>query len=101
MPNRETNERRPGAAPRSIRGDEAALNVILPYALAQAERHREPVSLLCVGVDRLEAIRRLHGAGLAEAAVGRVAETIGRMLRASDVVARLDDRVLVLLPDAS
>src|SRR4051812_19015760 len=101
MPHRETNERRPGPAMRSIRGDAAALDVILPYALAQSERHREPLSLLCVAVDRLDAIRRLHGAGLAESAAVRVAETIGRLVRASDVVARLDDdRMLVLLPDA-
>ena len=49
--------------------DEAFLVAFLPYAVAQAKRHAEPVSLLCLETDRLAAIRELLGAELAEAAV--------------------------------
>jgi diguanylate cyclase (GGDEF)-like protein len=43
----------------------------------------------------------LHGPEIADAAVERVAETMVRTLRASDVVARLDDgRVIAVLPHA-
>ncbi len=41
--------------------DEAFLIAFLPYAVAQARRHSEPVSLLFVATDRLAAIRELHG----------------------------------------
>ncbi|HMB06798.1 MAG TPA: GGDEF domain-containing protein [Isosphaeraceae bacterium] len=81
--------------------DEAFLIAFLPYAVAQAQRHREPVSLLFVAIDRLAAIRELHGPGLAETAVRHVVETVVKTLRASDLVARLDDgRIVVVLPYA-
>ena len=79
----------------------AFLRAFLPYALAQARRRHEPLSLFYVSVDRLAAIRELHGPEIAAAAVERVAETVVRSLRASDVVARLDDgRVIAVLPYA-
>jgi diguanylate cyclase (GGDEF)-like protein len=81
--------------------DEAFLIAFLPYAIAQARRRSEPVSLLFVETDRLAAIRELHGPELAETAVRRVAETVVKTLRASDIVVRLDDgRIVVVLPDA-
>lgn len=81
--------------------DAPFLRAFLPYALAQARRRHEPLSLFYVAVDRLAAIRELHGPEIAEAAVERVAETMVRALRASDVVARLDDgRVIAVLPYA-
>jgi diguanylate cyclase (GGDEF)-like protein len=81
--------------------DEAFLVAFLPYAVAQAKRHAEPVSLLCLGTDRLAAIRDLLGAELAEAAVQRLAETVAKTLRTSDLVARLNDgRIVAVLPFA-
>jgi diguanylate cyclase (GGDEF)-like protein len=86
---------------RAVR-DATFLNAVLPFALAQAYRYREPVSLFCVSVDRLAAILDLHGRATADATVQRVAETISRTLRASDVVSRLDDdRIIAMLPNAS
>jgi len=77
------------------------LRAFLPYALAQARRRHEPLSLFYVSVDRLAAIRDLHGPEIAAAAVDRVAETMVQSLRASDVVARLDDgRLIAVLPYA-
>jgi diguanylate cyclase (GGDEF)-like protein len=81
--------------------DAAALGAILPYAMAQAKRHHEPISVLCVAIDRIATIRALHGPGIADEMVVLVAGTIRGMLRSSDVVARLDEsRLIVLLPDA-
>lgn len=81
--------------------DQSFLVAFLPYAVAQARRHLEPVSILGVATDRLSAIRELHGADLAEAAVRRVAEVVARTLRASDVITRLDDgRIVAVLPFA-
>ena len=79
--------------------DATFLNAVLPYALAQAARHREPLTVLCLEVDALASLVRTHGALARDRAVGRVADAVARRLRGSDVVARLDDdRVFALLP---
>jgi diguanylate cyclase (GGDEF)-like protein len=81
--------------------DATFLNAMLPYALAQAHRHREPLTLICVELDQLGSVYRSHGPEVAGASVHRAAESIARALRESDVVARLDDdRLIVVLPDA-
>jgi hypothetical protein len=82
------------------RAPKAFLIAFLPDAVAQARRHSKPVSLLFVATDRLAAIRELHGPELTETAVRRVAGTVVKMLRASDIDARLDDGRIVVLPDA-
>ena len=88
------------AAKPSVR-DATFLNAVLPYALAQAHRHREPLTLICIEIDHLGAIYRSHGPGIAAETVNSVAESIARALRESDVVARLDDdRLVVLMPNA-
>lgn len=81
--------------------DATFLNAVLPYAMAQAARHREPITVLCLEVDDLPGLARAHGDEAVDLAVGRVAESVAQTLRGSDVVARLDDdRVFVLLPNA-
>ena len=78
------------------------LAAFLTFAQAQARRRHEPLSLLEVAVDRLDSIRELLGDELAEAAVERVSRAIKATVRASDVVARLEEgRIAVLLPNAS
>jgi diguanylate cyclase (GGDEF)-like protein len=80
--------------------DATFLNAILPYALSQAQRHREPLTVFCVEIDRLGALYQSHGSDVADLTVLRVAESIARTLRGSDVVARLDDdRMVVVLPN--
>ena len=80
--------------------DATFLNAILPYALSQAGRHREPLTVFCIELDRLAALHQSHGPIAADAAVRRLAEAVARALRGSDVVARLDDdRVMVVLPN--
>jgi diguanylate cyclase (GGDEF)-like protein len=78
--------------------DATFLNAILPFALGQAQRHREPLSLVCVAIDRLHGIRELLGRAAADGLVRCVGETVVSLVRKSDVVARLDDdRIVAVL----
>ena len=84
--------------PRSDTRDATFLNAVLPFALIQAKRHREPVALLCLGIDRLRAIQELLGPEFTDRLVQKVCRTVGSLVRSSDIVARLDDnRIIVLL----
>lgn len=77
------------------------LAAFLSFAQAQSRRRHEPLSLMEVAVDRLDSIRELLGDELAEAAIERVIRAIKATVRASDVVARLEEgRIAVLLPNA-
>jgi diguanylate cyclase (GGDEF)-like protein len=70
--------------------------------MGQARRYREPLSLICVALDRLNGIRDLLGLDQADRAVREVGLRIAAAIRASDVVARIDDdRIIVVLPRAS
>ena len=81
--------------------DATFLNAVLPFALSQARRHHEPLSLLCVAIDRLAGIHELLGHGTADHLVRSVAGTVASLIRASDIIARLDDdRVVAVLPRA-
>ena len=83
---------------RDVVRDATFLNAVLPFALEQSRRHGEPVSLVCIKLDRLGAIRDLLGASLADRLVQELGEIVGSIVRASDLVARLDDdRIVVLL----
>jgi diguanylate cyclase (GGDEF)-like protein len=82
--------------------DATFLNAVLPFALAQAERHREPLSLLCLSIDRLGAIQKLLGVAAVDPLVRHVGDSVAALLRASDIVARLDDdRIVAILPRAT
>ena len=90
---RTPSPRRPGLV-----RDATFLNAVLPFALDQSRRHGEPVSLICVQLDRLLAIRDLLGPEIAESVVHDLGEAVVSMLRSSDLVARLDDdRIVALL----
>jgi diguanylate cyclase (GGDEF)-like protein len=81
--------------------DATFLNAVLPFALNQARRHHEPLSLLCVAIDRLAGIQELLGHDTADHLVNSVAGTLASLIRASDIIARLDDdRVVAVLPRA-
>lgn len=78
--------------------DATFLEGFLPYAVAQARRRGEPMTLLAIATDRLAAIAGLHGLQVADEAVGRVAAAVLGTLRSSDLVARLDDgRIFAVL----
>lgn len=79
--------------------DATFLNAVLPYALAQAQRHSEPLTVFCVEIDGIAALTRTHGPMLVELAAFGIADSVARALRASDVVAKLDDnRIVIVLP---
>lgn len=79
----------------------AFLDTFLAHALAQARRRREGLSLLILGADRLEGVRREQGHAIADAILQRVARAVVESLRVSDVVARLDrNRLAAVLPAA-
>jgi diguanylate cyclase (GGDEF)-like protein len=86
----------------SMLHDATFLSAVLPFALGQALRHREPLSLLCVAIDRLAGIQELMGRAAVDPLVRRVGETVAALLRSSDIVARLDDdRIVAILPRAT
>lgn len=78
------------------------LAAFISFAQAQARRRHEPLSVMEVAVNRLDSIRELLGDELAEAAIERISRAIKATVRASDVVARLEEgRIAILLPNAS
>jgi diguanylate cyclase (GGDEF)-like protein len=78
--------------------DATFLNAVLPFALGQSRRHGEPVSLLCLQLDRLGAMRDLLGPAIADGLLQDLARTVASVVRSSDIVARLDDdRIVALL----
>jgi diguanylate cyclase (GGDEF)-like protein len=81
--------------------DATFLNAVLPFVMSQARRYKEPLSLMCVAVDRLNGIRDLLGREQADRAVREVGLRIAGAIRSSDVVARIDDdRIIVVVPRA-
>ena len=72
--------------------DATILNAVLPFALNQARRHNEPLSLVCVAIDRLGGIQELLGRVAVDHLVRTVGETVASLIRASDIVARLERR---------
>lgn len=81
--------------------DATFLSAVLPYALAQACRHGEPVAVYCLEIDGLPLLATALGPAAVERIVVRVAEAVAGTLRGSDVVARLDDdRIVAVLPGA-
>jgi len=82
--------------------DATYLHVVLPYALSQARRHRESLSILHVSIDRIAAIHEMLGPDMVTQAVNRVGEIVVARLRSSDIVSRMeDDRILAMLPNAT
>ena len=66
--------------------------------IARAERYRHPITLAIVRIAQYDDIRTAWGPGTAAQAVLHVAETLTRITRASDFLARLDEtRFAVIL----
>jgi diguanylate cyclase (GGDEF)-like protein len=81
---------------------EPMLRALLDFCVAQAHRHREPLALLCVGLDGLAEVRESLGPEFADAVLQQAARALVGSIRASDVTGRLDaNRFLAILPTAS
>ncbi|MFN8618293.1 MAG: diguanylate cyclase [Dehalococcoidia bacterium] len=59
--------------------------------IARSERYSHALTLAVVRVSQFEEMRGSWGAGTAKLAIEHVVETLGRITRASDFVARLDE----------
>jgi diguanylate cyclase (GGDEF)-like protein len=64
----------------------------LTREIARAARYSYDLTLMVVTIDQFDDIRNSWGLARTRDAVVHVAETLGRVTRASDFVARLDDR---------
>ena len=100
-PARNAAQTAPPLHPSILLHDATFLNAVLPFALNQARRHREPLSLLCVAIDRQRGVQELLGRAEVDRLIRHVGEITGSLIRTSDIVARLDDdRVVAVLPRA-
>jgi diguanylate cyclase (GGDEF)-like protein len=83
-------------------GSSSLLHQILESEFARAVRYRHPLSLVLVGVDRVDALAETHGVPAADRFRSALAETMRRSLRQIDVVARTGpNEFTVLLPETS
>ncbi|WP_337174950.1 GGDEF domain-containing protein [Paludisphaera sp.] len=81
--------------------DATLLSAVLPFAIGQARRHGEPLSVLFLAIDQLRGVRMLLGPEEADRLVSRVGLRVASLLRSSDLVGRLDDdRLMAILPRA-
>ncbi|MFI5456669.1 MAG: GGDEF domain-containing protein [Isosphaerales bacterium] len=100
-PARNAAQSTPPLRPSILLQDATFLHAVLPFALNQARRHREPLSLLCVAIDRRNGVQELLGRAEVDRLIRHVGEITCSLIRTSDIVARLDDdRVVVVLPRA-
>ncbi len=65
--------------------------------LARAIRFEQPVSVLLVAIDRLQGIRAERGDDVGDLILRSVAEELGRLARACDMVSRLEDESFALV----
>jgi diguanylate cyclase (GGDEF)-like protein len=68
--------------------------------IARARRHGNPLSIMLLGVDELDAVRTEHGAPAGEELMAQVAQILKHALRTSDEAFRYDAEALaVILPE--
>jgi len=56
--------------------------------LAEMRRKKEPVTMLCVGISRIEHIEKLHGAEAVDAVIAGISRILQRLTRESDLIGR-------------
>jgi len=72
----------------------------LDHELANAERHRSPLSLLLIDLDYLKGINDRHGHEAGDAVIQRVAKLMTRDRRRTDLAARIGgEEFALLLPE--
>lgn len=77
----------------------AQIQHVLKVEFSRARRYRYPLTLLCIGIDTLAAVRERHGWEGKEQAFGEVVELLSKLVRTSDFIGRMaDDRLLVVVP---
>lgn len=79
-----------------------SFNDRLPRAIARAQRNTKGMALFYVDVDRFKLINDTYGHGAGDTVLKEVAERLRRVIRLSDVVARLSgDEFVLILEDLS
>jgi diguanylate cyclase (GGDEF)-like protein len=70
----------------------------LERVVALASRHGTPAALLYIDIDGLKAINDAHGHAIGDAALVHVADMLARLVRSSDLAARIggDEFALIL-----
>lgn len=77
----------------------AQIQHVLKVEFSRARRYRYPLTLLCLEIDNLGALRTKHGWEGKEQAFTEVVELLQKLMRTSDFLGRLaDDRLLVVVP---
>ena len=72
----------------------------LATEIARSKRSRKPLSCLFIDIDHFKAVNDLHGHLTGDRALRCVSDTIGPLLRPSDVLARFGgEEFTVMLPD--
>ncbi len=80
---------------------ESYLRQQLESEIARAQRHNLDLALLVLAVDQLQEIGKAHGTQGQDLALRTAAGAIRKILRAGDVLARADQKFMVLAHDIS
>jgi diguanylate cyclase (GGDEF)-like protein/PAS domain S-box-containing protein len=74
----------------------------LRETLATFSDHRVPFSIMCIGIDRLDAIKSRSGGGAVPAMIRAVGQTLENSLRPTDFLGRwMENEFLAVLPECS
>jgi len=80
----------------------AMVQTHLREALASFAEHRVPFSILCIGIDRLDAIKSRYGGGALTAMIRVAGQTLENSLRPTDFLGRwMENEFLVVLMECS
>lgn len=78
----------------------AAFDDRMTEAPARFHRHRRPVALMVIDLDRFKGVNDTHGHTAGDAVLRAVAETVGRAVRDVDIPARYGgEELVVLMPE--
>lgn len=81
-------------------GNRRALSIQGGQWLADSVRHRHPLSMLALDLDRFKVVNDTYGHPVGDRVLCRVAETLTAVTRAADLCVRLGgDEFVVLLPE--
>lgn len=69
----------------------------LAYEAARSARYKNPLSILLVDVDNLNAINQEHGTLIGDAVLSETAEVLYRILRRADLIGRYDTQDFILI----
>lgn len=70
--------------------------------LAQAKRHRHPVTLACIDLDKFKQVNDTYGHAVGDLVLQRIALAMEKMVRSCDILARMGgDEFMLIMPDTN